>query len=70
MMAILGFIALVLLGLYILVCGLGLGYGCIMVGSEHRSDWIGALVVVLVGAGLLWLAFAHAPFTIVARGAA
>jgi len=60
-MAILGFIALFLLGCFLILSGLAGAYPS--VGFSGRADWF-CLVPVIVGVALVWLAIHFSPLQI------
>lgn len=63
MMAILGFAAVALIGGVTFLGGLTLFWYSLQL-SEHASDKIFSLIVIIAGACLLWFAFSNSPFSI------
>lgn len=60
-MEIVGFIALLLIGLFVFVQGTGLMY--VVYGFSGRFSWPG-LIVAIVGGVIVYFTIMHAPFTI------
>lgn len=63
-MAVIGFIALALIGVAILVQGLGMWY--VVWGFSGKSSWQ-ALVVAAIGAAILYFTLTNAPFSLVVK---
>jgi hypothetical protein len=66
MMAIVGFILVCIIGIYLVVAGLGGWIGLGAFGGFHKT-W-GFLIFTVIGALILWWAFNNSPFTITVTG--
>lgn len=69
-MAFIGFIALSILGVALVISGIGLLCAALGFGSVRLSDHLLPFILVLAGCAALYFAYVGAPFTITLTGAA
>lgn len=68
MLEIVGFFALVALGLFVGSSGLGLLFFAAVWEGDRKGEAVAGLVITAIAASLLYVAYTHSPFTITFTG--